>query len=295
MPRKFLLLTCSDCSSSYKKQSSKPAKDGKHRCDKCRRKLHRVNFEKRHGKTAWFKYAKDNPKYKNRIRERSLKTNYGIDNVIYEKMFELQGRVCAICKEPCSKGNNLAVDHCHLTGQVRGLLCHRCNMSLGTFKDNLSLFRSASSYLLRFDKSRSWDWYFLDIAELVATRSKDKSSQVGAVIVKDRSILTTGYNGFPRGCNDQIQERHDRPMKYIWTIHSEENAIFNAARMGSSVEGATIYVTHGPCSECAKAIVQSGIVEVVYNPLNVTYGLTESIEKAKLIFQASRIIFRPPE
>jgi len=110
----------------------------------------------------------------------------------------------------------------------------------------------------------NWDEYFMKQAELVASKSKDTSTKVGSVIVRHNNAFSTGYNGFPRGCNDDIPERHERPAKYDWVVHSELNAIINAAREGFRTEGSTMYVTLHPCNECAKAIVQAGIKEVIY-------------------------------
>jgi len=101
-------------------------------------------------------------------------------------------------------------------------------------------------------------------AELVASKSKDTSTKVGAVLVRHNNAFSTGYNGFPRGVNDNIPERHERPAKYDWVVHSEVNAILNAAREGFMTYGSTMYVTLHPCKECAKAIVQAGVKEVVF-------------------------------
>jgi len=111
---------------------------------------------------------------------------------------------------------------------------------------------------------KSWDEYFMRQAELVASKSKDISTQVGAVLVRNKNAFSIGYNGFPRGCNDNISERHERPLKYDWVVHSELNAILNAAREGFSTHGSTMYVTLHPCKECAKAIIQAGIKEIVF-------------------------------
>lgn len=111
-----------------------------------------------------------------------------------------------------------------------------------------------------------WKEYFSNIAELVSTKSKDRSTRVGAVIVGlDHEILSTGYNGFPRGVDDAVDSRHDRPIKYFYTEHAERNAIFNAARHGTSLKGSTIYLNFSlyPCPDCARAIIQSGITKVV--------------------------------
>jgi dCMP deaminase len=110
----------------------------------------------------------------------------------------------------------------------------------------------------------NWTEYFLNIAEQIKLKSKDESTQIGAVIVgKDNEILSTGYNSFPRGLDDSKKERQERPEKYFWMIHAEANSIVNAARIGSSIKNSKIYLTCGvPCSDCAKLIINSGIVEV---------------------------------
>lgn len=114
----------------------------------------------------------------------------------------------------------------------------------------------------------SWDFKLLSLAELVASWSKDRSTKVGAVIVDSQNrILSTGYNGFPIGVDDEVEERHERPMKYFYTEHAERNAIYAAAKNGVSLEGATMYLLwRYPCADCARAIIQSGIKNIVaYN------------------------------
>ena len=110
----------------------------------------------------------------------------------------------------------------------------------------------------------NWDEYFLGIAEQVKLKSKDQSTQIGAVIVgEDKEVLSTGYNSFPRGLDDSLQERQERPEKYFWFEHAERNAIYNAARIGVSLKNSTIYLTSGiPCMDCARGIVNSGIKTV---------------------------------
>lgn len=113
----------------------------------------------------------------------------------------------------------------------------------------------------------SWDEYFMGIAYLSAMRSKDPNTQVGACIVsRENKILSMGYNGFPTGCDDDefpwTREGGLCDSKYAYVTHSELNAILNYR--GGSLEGTKIYVTLFPCNECAKAIIQSGIRELVY-------------------------------
>ena len=111
----------------------------------------------------------------------------------------------------------------------------------------------------------TWDEYFIDITLAVARRSTCQRAQVGAVIVKDKRILTTGYNGAPKGlphCLEigcEIVDGH-----CVRTLHAEQNAIIQAALHGVSLEGGTIYTTHQPCHTCAKMIINAGIVRVVY-------------------------------
>jgi dCMP deaminase len=109
----------------------------------------------------------------------------------------------------------------------------------------------------------NWDERFMNLANYFASWSKDRSTGVGAVIVNhDNTEIVKGYNGFPRGANDDIDARHEKPAKYMWTEHAERNAIFNAARQGISTNGCKIYVNYFPCVECSRAIIQSGITDL---------------------------------
>jgi len=108
-----------------------------------------------------------------------------------------------------------------------------------------------------------WDVRFLRIAEEVRFWSKDPGTKVGSVLVNDRRILSTGYNGFPKSISDDLQRYADREYKLSVTVHSEKNAILNAAKNGTKVEGSTLYVTFPPCSQCAAAIIQAGVAKVV--------------------------------
>lgn len=110
----------------------------------------------------------------------------------------------------------------------------------------------------------SWDQYFMTMAYLAAMKSKDESTHCGSVIVDDMNhVIATGYNSFVRGINDNVPERQERPEKYMWFEHGERNAIYSAALRGSTTKGCRIYVTGVPCADCARAIVQSGIKEVI--------------------------------
>ncbi len=112
----------------------------------------------------------------------------------------------------------------------------------------------------------SWDKYFMDIANEVAKRSTCERAQVGAVIVKEKRILTTGYNGSPRGLPHCYEVGCLMDNGHcVRTLHAEQNAIIQAALHGVITEGATIYVTHQPCFLCAKMIINAGLVRIVYD------------------------------
>lgn len=126
--------------------------------------------------------------------------------------------------------------------------------------------------------SERWDRHFLALALLNARMSKDPSTQVGAVIVgPDREVRSTGFNGFPRGIIDTPERLNDREQKLRLIVHAETNAILNAARIGVSVKGCTLYLTATdssglvwggpPCTRCTVEIIQSGIAEIVSYPV----------------------------
>ena len=114
----------------------------------------------------------------------------------------------------------------------------------------------------------NWDNYFIDMAFTVLTKSKDRSTKVGAVIANEyHEVVATGFNGFPRGINDDNPNYHERPLKYDYTEHAERNAIYQAAAGRGGTRGATLYLAHNPyyaiCTGCARAIIQSGIIRIV--------------------------------
>lgn len=139
----------------------------------------------------------------------------------------------------------------------------------------------------------SWDEYFMGIAQLSAQRSKDSNTQVGACIVSDENkILSVGYNGMPTGCCDDDmpwdREGAFLDTKYPFVCHAELNAILN--RSTGSLKGARIYVTLFPCNECAKAIIQSGIKEVIYR--EDKYADTDGVKASKKMFSMSGVTTR---
>lgn len=139
----------------------------------------------------------------------------------------------------------------------------------------------------------SWDEYFMGIALLSAGRSKDSNTQVGACIVSEENkILSVGYNGMPTGCNDDEMpwEREGEALetKYPFVCHAELNAILN--RSTGSLQNARIYVSLFPCNECAKAIIQSGIKEVVY--MEDKYADTDGVRASKKMFEMTGVKMR---
>ena len=106
----------------------------------------------------------------------------------------------------------------------------------------------------------SWDKKFIELVEHISGWSKDRSTKIGSVMVdSDNRIVSVGYNGFPSGFDDNIDYRHERPQKYLYTEHSERNCIYNAARIGAKTKDCILYVKWFPCADCARAIIQSGI------------------------------------
>ncbi len=140
----------------------------------------------------------------------------------------------------------------------------------------------------------TWDEYFMGIALLAAQRSKDPGTQVGACIVNsENKILTVGYNGMPRGCDDDEMswEREGGTLntKYAFVCHAELNAILN--NDGGSLKGARCYTTLFPCNECAKALIQVGIKEIIY--LSDKYAETDSTVASKRMFNTVGIKLTP--
>lgn len=120
----------------------------------------------------------------------------------------------------------------------------------------------------------NWKEYFRGIAHQVKLKSKDKYTQIGAVVVgKDNQIVSTGYNSFPRGIDDTLDVRQERPEKYYWFEHAERNSLYNAALIGVSTKGCTMYLTCGiPCSDCSRGIINSGILKIVCEKVGGAVG-----------------------
>ena len=142
----------------------------------------------------------------------------------------------------------------------------------------------------------TWDEYFLAIAEVVRTKSRDRETKIGAVIVdEDNQIVATGYNGFPRGV-EYSDERLTRPAKYDYFEHAERNAIFAAARRGIPLKGCRLYLAgkHFSCLDCARAIIQTGI-SAVFMPEPDMSNAAYKFQTALNLFEESgvRVTFVP--
>ena len=152
--------------------------------------------------------------------------------------------------------------------------------------------------------SGRWDNHFLEVALINARMSKDPSTRVGAVIVgPDREIRSTGFNGFPRGISDTHERLHHRETKLKLVVHAEMNAILNAARIGTSVKGCTLYLAATddsglvwggpPCTRCTVESIQAGISSVVSHPFkNVPSRWAEDVALARDLLQEAGISYR---
>lgn len=140
-------------------------------------------------------------------------------------------------------------------------------------------------------------WYF-KIARTIAEASCDRSTKVGCIVVgPDKEIRAQGYNGFPRGVDDEEEKWHERPAKYDYVIHAEANAVANAARTGANLKGCTAYVTAPPCCDCAGLLINAGISKVIWPSLGDD-GITsktidqrwkEKFQRALNLFEAAGV------
>lgn len=122
----------------------------------------------------------------------------------------------------------------------------------------------------------NWDEHYIDLVHTVRKKSKDRSTKVGAIIVNEfNEQVSTGFNGFPRGIDDGNEAYHERPLKYDMTEHAERNAIYQAAAGRGGTRGSRMYLgfnpNHAICTDCARAIIQAGIVEII-GPYNVKFA-----------------------
>jgi dCMP deaminase len=286
--RQSLWYQCESCPEKYQLRTDMLTRDGKRLCDSCKKKRYRL----KHGDKS-NSYHKL-PHYKEKNRAWRLKRYYNLTPQDYDQILQLQDGVCAICRitKHGDGGKKLVVDHDHSNNQIRGLLCDNCNRAIGALRDNPKILQTASIYLLRSSSHDSWERYFLNLAAVVASKSKDISVQVGAVLVKDKTIIGTGYNGFPRGCDDKKLARMQRPDKYAWTVHAEENALLHAARYGFSSSSSTLYVTPMyPCSKCTRAMIQAGVKRVVAETVVMKPTWIKEFEISKQMMKEAGIEF----
>ena len=142
----------------------------------------------------------------------------------------------------------------------------------------------------------NWDKTFMEVAKTFAKKSKDRSTKVGAVIVDaHKNVLALAYNGLPRNVT-HTSKRRERPLKYLYTSHAEENAICSCARIGIPTEGCSLYVTAMiPCSNCARLIIQAGIKEVIVETMKTPKRWQESTEATLEMFQEADVLIREIE
>jgi len=128
----------------------------------------------------------------------------------------------------------------------------------------------------------TWEDTFFEMIAALRKKSKDPSSQFAALIAKtDHTVVSVGFNGFPRGIADTPERYNDREVKYKLVVHAEQNAILNSAKVGVSLEGCILYVDSWPCSNCAKSIIQSGIKKIVLNGDSKTFNDAGFLERWK--------------
>lgn len=141
------------------------------------------------------------------------------------------------------------------------------------------------------DNIPSWDELFMRHVYLISTKSKDKHTKIGAVLVRDRALISEGYNGLPRKINDEISERWERPEKYYWCEHGERNSIYHCAKNGIKTEGTTLYSMGVPCADCCRGLINSGIIEVVVHYQWEKLGINKSNDKWKESIERSNVMF----
>lgn len=141
----------------------------------------------------------------------------------------------------------------------------------------------------------SWDEWFMRQVYLVASKSRDPSTKIGAILVRDNHVISSGFNGFPIGVKDSSERYDDRSVKYNFVVHAEDNAVLTAARFGISVKDTTLYTNGIPCCECSKSIIQGGVKEIVIHkqwPDMTHSNWVESIKVSKIMFGEANINLR---
>jgi len=148
-------------------------------------------------------------------------------------------------------------------------------------------------------KPPSWDEWFMRHVYLVALKSKDKSTKIGAILIKNRRLISEGYNGICSGVDDNDPSRNERPEKYFFYEHAERNSIFSAARFGISTDESILYTNGIPCSDCARALIQSGVKEIVVHKQWGDYQeqfnhikWIESAQRSQIMLKESQVKLR---
>ncbi len=145
-------------------------------------------------------------------------------------------------------------------------------------------------------KKVSWDDLYMTMVYLIAMKSKDESTHIGAVAVgPDNEVISVGYNSFPRDINDDVAERQERPGKYSWMEHAERNIINNAALTGVRLKGCRMYTNGVPCTECARGVINAGIKEVIVDKWWNDNNVDKWEEEAKIsseMFEEARVKVR---
>ncbi len=141
-------------------------------------------------------------------------------------------------------------------------------------------------------KSLSFDEWFMKHVYLTSEKSRDPRTKIGAVLVKDKHIISSGFNGFPMGIDDLIERYDDRETKYKYVVHAEQNSILVAARFGISIMDTTLYTNGIPCHSCMKSVIQGGIKDIVIHkqwPEMVHSEWIESIKISKIMMREAGI------
>lgn len=294
---------CDVCGALFGYRTRKSSGDGKYRCPDCvaayRRECNRSRRRSKRGRTGVPSITEHyprirGPKKASRLTSAKTSTTQQFDAYTKKRAID-NGKIesstqCAACGVSLSDARYLDYDN----SVLRGVLCDTCGELLSMLRCGGSdRIDALLTYLLPERASLSWESYFMWMAFMVSTRSKDRSTKVGAVIVRDKVIIATGYNGFPRKCDDRVEARYERPLKYDWTVHAEENAILNAARAGLATIDSTLYVTPLlPCHNCAKSIIQAGIKRVVCKVASKNNtNWEESFKLTKIMFDEAQIEF----
>ena len=137
-----------------------------------------------------------------------------------------------------------------------------------------------------------WDARWLEMAGIVSTWSKDPSTQIGAIAVRDKRLISTGYNGFPRGIQDLDDRWNNREKKYKYVVHAEMNCIYNANYHNQSLKGSTMYIVGLPvCHECAKGIIQAGVIRVVAEFKDAPLKWAKSTEITEKMFKEADVVY----